>query len=124
MFHLPDLPNVGYATERERTGSDQIMIFMRELERDRFRLLTVVIDGREKWLKVARAVFGTTMSIDDTALDAMYDYFTLQAARPVDQVRLLDAQHNPAVWRDVVREIMPDIEAQREQVRLVQKWQP
>ena len=122
MFHLPDLPNVGYSTTREKTGSDQIMFFMREVERDRIRLLTIVIEGREKWRTVARAVFGTTMGIDDAALDAMYDYFTLQAARPQDQRELLDAQHNPAVWRDIVKRIMPDIEAQREMVRLVQKW--
>jgi len=37
-------------------------------------------------------------------------------------MELLAAQHNPAVWRDVVKRIMPDIEAQRETVRLVQKW--
>jgi len=122
MFHLPDLPNVGYATERQKAGTDQIMIFMREIERDRFRLLTIVIEGKEKWRHVARAVFGTTLGIDDEALDAMYQYFTLQAARPRDQMELLAAQHNPAVWRDVVKRIMPDIEAQRETVRLVQKW--
>ena len=57
MFHLPDLPNVGYATTREKTGSDMIMVFMREVERDRLRLLTIVVEGREKWRKVAAAVF-------------------------------------------------------------------
>lgn len=124
MFHLPDLPNVGYSTQRERAGSDQIMVFMREIERDRQRLLTIVIEGREKWRKVARAVFGATLNIDDDTLDAIYDYFTLQAARPAAQYELLQAQHNPAVWRDIVKRIMPDIEAQRETVRLVMKWQP
>lgn len=124
MFHLPDLPNVGYATQRERTGTDQIMVFMREVERNRLRLLTIVIDGRERWRKVARTAFGHSVNIDDAALDAMFDYFTLQAARPRDQVRLLEAAQNPAVWRDIVREIMPDIEDQREGVRLVMKWQP
>lgn len=122
MFHLPDLPNVGYATARERTGSDQIMTFMRDVERDRFRLLTIVLDGREKWRKVAAAVFGTTMAIDTAALDEMFNYFTLQAARPADQRRLLDAMQNADLWRDIVREITPDIEMQREQVRLAQKW--
>jgi len=124
FFHLPDLPTVGYATTAERTGTDQIMLFMRGIERDRLRLLTIVVEGREKWRKVARTVFGRTMNIDDTALDAMYDYFTLQAARPVDQRELLDAQHNPAVWRDIVTRIMPGIEADREQVKLVTKWIP
>lgn len=117
MFHLPDLPIVGYATARERAGTDQIMLFMREVERDRIRLLTIVIEGREKWRQVARAVFGTTLGIDDEALDAMYDYFTLQAARPAAQRRLLEVMHNRPKWREVVREIMPDIEAQRETLR-------
>lgn len=124
MFHLPDLPNVGYATARDRAGSDQIMVFMRDIERDRVRLLTIVIEGRARWRTVARAVFGSTLNIDDAALDAMYDYFTLQAARPRDQRELLDAQHNPQKWRDIVTRIMPDIEAQRETVKLVTKWQP
>lgn len=124
MFHLPDLPDVGYATRREREGTDAIMLFMRNVERNRNRLLTIVIDGREKWRKVARAAFGNAMNVDDEALDAMFDYFTLQAARPKDQRRLLDAKNNPAVWRDIVREILPDIEEQRETVRLVTKWQP
>ena len=124
VFRLPDLPNVGYATHRERTGTDQIMTFMRDVERNRLRLLTIVIEGRERWRKVARAVFGSTMSITDDVLDDIYNYFTLQAARPEHQRELLDAAQNPPVWRDIVTRIMPDIEAQRETVRLVQKWQP
>lgn len=121
MFHLPDLPNVGYATDREKRGTDQIMIFMRDVERDRLRLLTIVIEGRDQWRHKARVVFGYSLNIDDEALDAMFDYFTLQAARPADQRRLLDALHNTPRWREIVREILPDIEAQRETVRLVTK---
>ncbi len=124
MFRLPDIPNVGYSTTRQKTGSDQIMFFMREVERERLRLLTIVCDGREKWRRIGRQVFGTTMEIDDAALDAIYDYFTLQAAKPANQRALLNAQHNPAKWRDVVREIMPDIEAQREGLKLLKKWAP
>jgi len=124
VFHLPDLPNVGYATHRERTGTDQIMVFMRDVERNRLRLLTIVIEDRGPWRHRARAGFGSTMSITDDTLDAIYDYFTLQAARPEHQRELLDAAQNPPVWRDIVTRIMPDIEAQRETVRLVQKWQP
>lgn len=117
MFRLPDLPNVGYATQREREGTDAIMTFMREVERERERLLTIVIEGREIWRHRARVAFGYMLNIGDDTLDAIYDYFTLQAARPVDQRRLLAAAHNPAVWRDIMREVMPDLEAQREAVR-------
>ena len=124
MFHLPDLPNVGYATEREKRGSDQIMTFMRDTERNRFLLLTIVVEGRETWRKRASQVFAAGMAVDTAAVDAMYDYFTLQAAWPRAQRALLDAAQNPLKWRAIVREIMPKIEAQRESLRLMQKWQP
>lgn len=117
MFHLPDLPTVGYATERERAGTDAIMLFMRECERDRLRLLTIVLEGRERWRHVARVAFGYQLGIDDEALDTIYDYFTLQAARPADQRRLLEVAKNRDKWREIVREILPDIEAQREAVK-------
>lgn len=122
LFHLPDLPNVGYATEREKRGSDQIMTFLRDTERNRFLLLTIVLEGRAAWCKKAGAVFKAGMDLPSEALDEMYNYMLLMAAKPKDQRALLDAQHNAATWRDIEHDIMPDIEAQRETVRLVQKW--
>jgi hypothetical protein len=122
MFHLPDIPNVGYATEREKRGSDQIMTFMRDTERDRLLLLTIVIDGREKWRTMAARVFGSACAIDTSALDAIYDYFTLQACRPRTQRLLLAAAQNPAKWRDLVRLVMPHLEREREKLRLMAKW--
>lgn len=116
MFHLPDLPIVGYATERQKRGTDQIMVFLREIERDRLRLLTIVCDGREKWRRVARGVFGTTLTIDDEALDEMFRYMELLACRPKHQRALLDTKH-PDEWRGVMRDAMPDIELQLEGVR-------
>jgi hypothetical protein len=124
ILRLPDLPNVGYATTRERTGSDQIMFFMREIERDRLRLLTIVCEGKEKWRRVARQVFGTQMAIDDDVLDEMFWYFTLQAVRPRAQWALLKARKNPLITRAILRVVMPWLEREREQVRLVQKWAP
>jgi len=123
MFHLPDLPNAGYSTARERQLTDEIMVFMRDVERDRLRLLTIVLEGRAKWRTVASKIW-RGLRVEDESLDAIYDYFTLQAARPADQQALLQAQKNPAKWRDEVRRIWPDLEAQRETVRLVQKWAP
>jgi hypothetical protein len=121
VFHLPDLPNAGYATARERELSDTICMFMRDIERDRFRLLTIVIDGPDKWRKACSNLW-RGLGVETESVDEIYRYFTLQAARPVDQRRLLEAMKNPDKYREVVKDIMPDIEAQRETVRLVQKW--
>ncbi len=123
MPHLPNLPNAGYSTRRERELTDAIMLFMRDTERDRLRLLTIVVMGKAKWRHVARDIWrGLAVGSDDDALDTIFDYFTLQAASPIDQVRLLKAAKNPAVWRDIVTEIMPSIEAQHEQMKLMDKW--
>jgi hypothetical protein len=120
MFHLPDLPTVGYSTQRERELTDEIMMMMREIERDRARLLQIVVEGTAKWRRAAKDAFGLRAESD--ALDAIYDYFTLQACPPVVQRQLLDAQHNPGKWKAIVREAMPEIEAQLEGLRLVKKW--
>lgn len=122
MFHLPDLPNVGYATTREKTGSDMIMVFMREVERDRLRLLSIVCEGREVWRKHAASIFGRSVAIDTHALDAMYDYFTIQACRPRTQWLLLKAQKNRMAWRALVAMVMPHLERERERLRLQAKW--
>jgi len=122
MLFLGDLPNVGYATQREKELSDSIMTAIRDLERNRATLLTIVVEGRERWRVVAKSAFGLRVETD--ALDAVYDYLTLLACKPAVQRRLLDAQKSPDVWRLIVAEAMPDIEAQLQQVKLMQKWQP
>jgi hypothetical protein len=121
LFHLPDLPNVGYSTLREKRLSDEIMLFMRDVERDRLRLLTIVVDGPDKWRTVARRIW-RGLGIETDALDEIYRYFVLQAARPAQQRELLDARRQPATWRAIVKGLMPDIEAQQEQMRLMAKW--
>lgn len=121
MFHLPDLPNAGYSTAREKELSDSIMVFMRDIERDRLRLLTIVCDGPDKWRRVCQNLW-RGLGVETASVDEIYRYFVLQAAQPADQRRLLDAMPNADSWRAIVREIMPDIEAQRETVKLLQKW--
>lgn len=124
MFRLPDIPNAGYATQREKELSDAIMLFMRDVERNRHRLLTIVIEGKDKWRKVARGVFGPSADVDHETIDAIYDYFTLQAVRPGTQALLLKHRQNPAKWREIVRIVMPHLEKERESLRLLQKWGP
>jgi hypothetical protein len=122
MFHLPDLPNVGYATQREKAGTDAIMMHMRAVERDRLLLLTIVVEGRERYRQLGRQAFGNSLAIPDEALDAIYDYFTLQACRPKTQWFLLRAQRNRLAWRAIVRMVMPHLEKERERLRLMAKW--
>lgn len=123
MFHLPDLPNAGYATQRERELTDMIMQFMREVERDRLRLLTIVIKGKTRWRAVAGDIWrGHRIGEDHQLLDSIYDYFTLQACRPRTQRLLLNASKNPQRWRDIVRIVMPHLEKERETLRLMRKW--
>ncbi len=124
---LPDLPNAGYATTREKALSDAVQEFMRGVERDRLRLLTIVIEGKERWRAVAGDIWrGLKIGEESSLLDSIYDYFTLQAAQsqPALQRALLDAAQNPPKWRDLVTKLMPKIETEREYLRLTEKWSP
>jgi hypothetical protein len=123
LFRLPDLPTTGYATRKQREGTDAIMDFLRKIERDRMRLLTVVVEGPDKWRTIAGAIFRGS-AVDSEALDAMFRYLVLMAAKAPDQRRLLDTERNAAAYRDVVTSIMPDIEAQLDQLKLMRKWAP
>lgn len=121
MFHLPDLPNAGYATDRERQLTDAIMTFMRDVERDRFRLLTIVVDGPDKWRRVAGSVWAGFQA-DTELVDSVYRYFLLQACRPITQWLLLAAMKNQDKFRELVKTAMPHIERERETLRLQRKW--
>lgn len=121
MFRLPDLPNAGYATMRAKQLSDTVQEFMRGVERDRLRLLTIVIEGPEKWRRVAGSVL---LFADDQLLDEIFRYFELQACRPFYQVQLLDAAKNRDKWREIMTAARPDIESQQQQLRVIQKWKP
>jgi|ERR1035437_2606625 hypothetical protein len=123
MFHLPDLPTAGYATQRERELTDNIMQFMRDTERNRLLLLTIVIEGKANWrIKAGNVWRGLKIGEDAGLLDSIYDYFTLQACRPQTQRLLLSAAKNAAKWREIVRYVMPHIEREQAQLKLMQKW--
>lgn len=125
MFHLPDLPNAGYATHREKELSDCVMQFMRDVERNRLRLLTIVIEGRETWRRIAQSIWRELrIGEDHQLLDNIYFYFCLQAVRPQTQRLLLDAKNNPQKWREVMRIVMPHLERERERLRTEQRWSP
>lgn len=124
-FHLPDLPNAGYATHREKQLTDATMQFIREIERDRFRLLTIVLEGREKWRTVAQSIWrGLRIGEHHDLLDSIFAYLELMAVPPRVQAALLRAQKNPAKWREIMRFCYQHIEREREQVRLLQKFSP
>ncbi len=118
MFHLPDLPIVGYSTTRERALTDNIQEFIRQIERDRPRLLTIVCEGREKWRKVAGDIWrGYRIGEEDGTLNAIFAYFELLASPPRVQAKLLLAPKNALKWRETMRQAMPRIEAEREALK-------
>lgn len=87
---LPDLPDAGYSTRRQRETSDAVMIFMRAVERNRPLLLAIVIDGREKWRKTAGTEWRGLL-IDRDLLDSIFQYFVLQAGpNPAQQLLILN----------------------------------
>jgi hypothetical protein len=125
LFHLPDIPNAGYATQRERELTDMIMDFMRQTERNRILLLTIVIEGKATWRKRAGDIWrGMRIGEDHQLLDSIYDYFTLQACKPRTQRLLLAAAHNAPKWREIVKIVLPHLEREREVLKVAQKWSP
>ena len=114
MFHLPDIPNVGYSTARERFGSDAIMVHMRAVERDRLLLLTIVTEGRDKWREQARKSFGYSLAIPDEILDEIYWYFFLQASRPLTQIAMIQARKRPDITQRIMATVMPHLERERQ----------
>jgi hypothetical protein len=87
-IRLPDIPNAGYSTRREKELSDAIMLFMRKVERDRVWLLSIVIDGRDKFKFVMRKQYrgmDSAVVLDDL-IDKIYDWFELAAGKyPLQQ---------------------------------------
>ena len=82
---LGDLPNAGYSTRRERELTDAIMLFMRNIERDRIVLLSIVIDGRDKFRHVLLKQY-RGLGLADRLCDQIFDYFTQQAGKyPIQQ---------------------------------------
>ena len=87
---LGDLPNDGYGTKREKELSDAIMLFMRNVERDRPFLLSIVVGGKSKFRHIVGKQFKGLAPLDDL-LDKMYDFFVKQAGEnPVGQLEVLE----------------------------------
>lgn len=125
-WRLPDLPiETRPSTFREKAVHDAVQEFVRDVERHRERLLAIVLGGKTLWRQRAQAIWrGLRVGEDHQLLDAIFAYFELQSVPPRVQRQLLDAQHNPAVWRDIMTDAMPDLELEREHLKLVQKWSP
>jgi len=78
--NLGDLPNAGYTTKREKELTDAIMIFMRKVERERILLLSIVIDGRDKFRSVLLKEY-KGLGLADRLCDQVFDYFVQQAGK-------------------------------------------
>ena len=78
---LPDLPNEGYATRREKAASDAIMFFVRNMERNRMLLLTVVCSGREQWHKEG-AEWRRALRLSTDSMNQLFNYFLLLGSKP------------------------------------------
>ncbi len=123
MLHLPDLPNAGYSTNRAKLLSDQIQEVMRDVERHRLRMVKIVLGGPEEWRRVGKDVFGSWIDVE--LLDTMYEYFRLQCADGTPYQReLLENLKNPVKTRQIVRELWPHIEQQKNQLELMETWSP
>lgn len=89
---LGDLPNAGYASTRAKETSDAIMYFMRAAERNRPLLLSIVVDGPDKWVKTAGSVWRGLL-IDRSILLSIYQYFVVQAGpNPAEQLLILHGE--------------------------------
>ena len=75
---LPDLPNAGYSTRKQKELSDAIMFLIRGFERERLLLLETVILGKDLWRKRFNAAF-RVIGADDEFADAVFGYFVLLA---------------------------------------------
>ncbi len=85
-------PNAGYATARERKASDVIMLWMRQVERSRVLLLTIVVSGLTEWRRIARPQWRPHGLSDDT-IDEIYRVLAEWAgANPAMQLLRLHGQ--------------------------------
>lgn len=94
---LPDLPNAGYATTKEKAVSDVVMEWLRQIERNRILLLKIVADGPYKWRKTAGGKWRGAY-LDTDFLNAIFGYMELLAGpNPRQQYeRLVQMKNAPA----------------------------
>lgn len=81
---LPDLPNAGYATHREKALTDEIMMFVRGVERNRLLLLTIVSERRDKFRKTTMKAW-KHLRVDEALVDAVFGYLALLAGDHVEE---------------------------------------
>jgi hypothetical protein len=95
---MPDLPNDGYSTPREKQLSDAVMMFIRDAERDRLLLLDIVCRGEAEFVKISRKAW-RHLRIDEGLCKAVYGYLTLLAGAEPEQQRqhLLTYKWSPFV---------------------------
>jgi hypothetical protein len=99
---LPDLPNDGYSTRREKALSDEVMFYLRDTERDRLQLVSTVCGGREKFRRVVKKAW-RHLKCDDEMADAVFGYLVLLAGpNPELQLeelkKLEDRRQNGSLW--------------------------
>lgn len=103
---LPDLPNAGYSSRKEKTTSDLVMFWLRAIERDRPTLLAIVMEGADKWRRIAGKAWGLntggrTGALSTELLDRVYDYMArLAGPNPAKQLMTLLAHRADTQIRD------------------------
>ena len=103
---LGDLPDAGYATYRQKQTSDLVMFWLREIERNRFLLLSIVVDGWDKWRKIAGAAWdinkgGRSTAMTTDLLKLVWDYMVkLAGENPASQLLTLQGirQREALYW--------------------------
>ena len=92
---LGDLPDAGYSTYRQRQTSDLVMFWLREVERDRFLLLSIVCGGWDKWRKIAGKAWdinraGRSTAMGTELLKLVWEYMgKLAGSNPQMQLEIL-----------------------------------
>lgn len=92
---LPDLPNAGYSSPKQKATSDLVMFWLRNIERERLMLLQIVVDGRAKWRRVAGKAWGLHSggrvgAMSTELLDKVFDYMVqLAGVNPAEQLLTL-----------------------------------
>lgn len=97
---LPDLPTAGYATKREKQLTDAIMFFIRDAERDRLYLLSMVCDGVEKFVGTFTKAY-RYLRADKELAEAVFGYLVLLAGNDPSGQRDALLKMNPiltSVW--------------------------
>lgn len=90
-FQLPDLPDAGYSSRRQKETTDAIMFFLRGVERNRPLLLDLVLGGRAKWRRVAGRVWRGLL-IDGDLLNTIYGYMALLALASDKRIAYTDPE--------------------------------